>query len=202
MRVVRRRVLSCAVVALGVALVSGTPWSRAAMQRGPKALAPSPTASALVPEHVVETFQIRSVNTLETVDVRYVDGVLDPASRQQIDHLMRCLRTDRAKPIDPRLVDALRDIAREVGGKLDLVSGYRAPQHRWDHNYHNRAQAADIRVPGMPAYKLRGIARKLGIKGVGWYPTTNMIHVDVRDEPYYWVDWSASGQLGREIRTR
>ena len=202
MRLVGRRVLHCAVAALGVALVSGTPYSRASVRVGPKRLASSPAFAETRPDHVVETFELRSVNTLESVTVRYVDGVLDPASRQQVDHVMRCLRTERAKPIDPRLVDALRDIAREVGGRLDLVSGYRAPMSWHDHNYHNRGQAADIRVPGMPARKLRDVARKLGVRGVGWYPTTNMIHVDVRDDPYYWIDWSASGQLGREIRTR
>jgi uncharacterized protein YcbK (DUF882 family) len=193
-------VLSAVVAALGVALVSGTPYSRAAVHHARKVLAASPVAPA-AQEHAVETFVLHSVNTLETVNVRYVDGVLDPASEQQVNHLMRCLRTERAKQIDPRLIAALRDIAREAGGRLDLVSGYRAP--RWhEHNYHVRGEAADIRVPNMPARKLRNIARKLGVPGIGWYPTTNMIHVDVRDDPYYWIDWSGPNQVGRERRMR
>lgn len=202
MRLVRRRVLSAAVAALGIAVVSGTPYSRAASHSTYKTLAPSPNATYRDARHVVDTFELRSANTLETVTVRYVDGVIDPASKQQVDHLMRCLRTDSAKPIDPRLVDALRAIAAEVGGHLDVVSGYRAPKNWHEHNYHVRGEAADIRVPDMPARKLRNIARKLGVRGIGWYPTTNMIHVDVRDEPYYWIDWSASGQMGREVRMR
>jgi len=44
--------------------------------------------------------------------------------------------------------------------------------------------------------------RKLGVRGVGWYPTTNMIHVDTRDEDWFWTDWSGPGQIGREIPTR
>ena len=28
-----------------------------------------------------------------------------------------------------------------------------------------------------------------------------MIHVDTRDEPYFWTDWSGPGQIGREVRT-
>ena len=202
MRLVRRRVLSAAVAALGIAVVSGTPYSRAASHSTYKTLAPSPVATYRDARHVVDTFELRSANTLETVTVRYVDGVIDPASKQQVDHLMRCLRTDSAKPIDPRLVDALRAIAAEVGGRLDVVSGYRAPKTWHEHNYHVRGEAADIRVPGMPARKLRNIARKLGLRGIGWYPTTNMIHVDVRDDPYYWIDWSGSGQIGLEVRMR
>ncbi len=202
MWLLRRRVLSAIVAATALTLVSGTPFSRAASHGG-KSLAPSPDVSAREPaRHVVTTFEIIAANTLESVTVRYVDDVLDPASKQQLDHLMRCLRTDSAKPIDPRLIDVLRDIAKEVDAPLWLVSAYRAPLNWHEHNFHNRAQAADIRVEGMAAWKLRKVARKLGVKGVGWYPTTNMIHVDTRDDEYFWTDWSGPGQIGREIRTR
>src|SRR5512142_2143298 len=109
----RRRVLGAIVAATALALVSGSPYSRAA-SHGTKSLAPSPDVAARESaKHVVTSFELRSANTLESVTVRYVDGVLDPTSKQQVDHLMRCLRTDSAKPIDPRLVDALRDIAKE-----------------------------------------------------------------------------------------
>ena len=189
--------LTLAMAVLGALLVSGTPYSRASTagtKHGPKTLAaPSSTdqvTQRLEAAHVVSTFELYSVNNLESVTVRYVDDVIDPESKKQVDHLMRCLRTEREKPIDPKLVDAMRALAHEVDKPLGLVSGYRAPLYRWEHNYHNRAQAADIRVEGVPAYKLRNMAKKLGIKGVGHYPTTNMIHVDVRDDAYYWIDWS------------
>ncbi len=202
MWVVRRRVLASAVATLGLALVSGAPYSRASSHTA-LSLAQSPEADlARAETHVVSTFELHAANTLEVVEVRYVDGVLDPQSKQQIDHLMRCLRTDSAKSIDPRLVDIMRDIAREVDKPLWLVSGYRAPLNRREHNFHNRGMAADIRVEGMPAYKLRNVARKLGVLGVGYYPTTNMIHVDVRDEAYFWTDSSGPHQNGLEIRTR
>ena len=196
------RVLSVGVVALGMSLLSGAPFVKKAPPDVPKTVVSAAMEEAARPAtHVVSTFEIKSANTLESVTVRYVDGMLDPASKQQIDHLMRCLRTDSAKPIDPALIDVLRDIAGEVKTTLWLVSGYRAKEHPSDHNFHNRAQAADIRVENMPAWKLRNIARKLGVKGVGFYPTTNMIHVDTRDEPYFWTDWSGPHQIGREIRT-
>ena len=189
--------LTLAVGVLGAVLVSGTPYSRAstaAEKHAPKALAAPAAADEatqrLEAAHVVSTFEIYSVNNLESVTVRYVDGRITPESKKQVDHLLRCLRTERERPIDPKLVDALRAVAHEVDKPLGLVSAYRAPLHRWEHNFHNSAQAADIRVEGMPAYKLRNIARKLGIAGIGHYPTTNMIHIDVRDVPYSWIDWS------------
>ena len=198
--------MAAVIAVMGLALVSGTPYSRASSSaaRTHKSLEPSPSGILRGGEaHVVDTFTITAANTLESVEIRYVDGVVDETSRQQFDHLMRCLRTDSAKRIDTRLIDILRDISREVDGKpLELVSGYRAPQSWHDHNFHTRGQAADIRVEGMGASKLRKIARKLGVRGVGWYPTTNMIHVDTRDDEYFWTDWSGPGQIGLEIRTR
>jgi uncharacterized protein YcbK (DUF882 family) len=198
----RRRVLTAMIAATSLAWVSGAPNSRAASQHHSKSLTPSASAAREPADHVVTSFKIIAANTLESVDVRYVDGVLDPNSKQQLDHLMRCLRTDSAVSIDPRLIDALRDIAQAVDAPLQLVSAYRAPLNWREHNFHNRGEAADIRVEGMSAWKLRKIARGLGIKGVGWYPTTNMIHVDVRDDEYFWTDWSGPGQLGREVRSR
>ena len=196
--------MAAVIAATGLALVSGTPYSRAA-SHAHKSLEPSPTSvtRATGEAHVVDSFTLIAANTLESVEVRYVDGVLDETSRQQVDHLMRCLRTDSAKRIDTRLIDTLHEISKEVDGKpLELVSGYRAPQNWHDHNFHSRGQAADIRVDGMGANKLRKIARKLGVRGVGWYPTTNMIHVDTRDEDWFWTDWSGPGQIGREIPSR
>jgi len=196
------RALSAGVTALGLALVSGTPYVPGPAHHDPKVLAGPVTGIIEAAPHVVSTFELHSANTLESVTVRYVDDVLDPASQQQLDHLMRCLRTDSAKPIDPHLIDTLRLIAREVDRPLWLVSGYRAPEHYNDHNFHNRGQAADIRVENVSSYKLKLLAKKLGVRGIGWYPTTNMIHVDTRDDPYFWTDWSGPHQAPHEVRTQ
>lgn len=200
----RTRVLTVLVAAFAATLVSGTRFTGARAGAG---VHKAPVLASLPgdgphtdPRHAVETFDLMSVNTGEKLTVRYVDDRLDPELAAPLEHLMRCLRTDREMAIDPRLVEALREIARQVGKPLLLVSGFRAPERRSDHNYHTRGQAADIRVEGMRAYKLRGIARKLGIRGVGWYPTTNMIHVDVRDVPYFWTDWSGPTRWRRRKR--
>jgi len=197
--------MAAVIAVMGLAAVSGTPYSRAA-SHAHKSLEPSLTNAEHVvgsSGHAIESFTLVAANTLESVDVRYVDGVIDETSRQQVDHLMRCLKTDSARRIDTRLIDMMRDISRELGGAtLELVSGYRAPQNWHDHNFHSRAQAADIRVKGVAAWKLRKVARTLGVHGVGWYPTTNMIHIDTRDEDWFWTDWSGPGQIGREIPTR
>jgi hypothetical protein len=53
--------------------------------------------------------------------------------------------------------------------------------------------AADIRVPGVETADLRDLARSLGATGVGYYPTVQFVHVDVRGTPYFWTDTSGHG---------
>ncbi len=139
-----------------------------------------------------ETFRIVAVNTREEVVVEMSGpgGAASEASMREVARLLRCLRTQTEHEIDPALVAMLHRIAREAGGTVELVSGFRAPTHARDHNFHTRGQAADIRVPGMKTLELRALTRRLAAPGVGYYPVSKMIHVDVRDVPFAWTDWS------------
>jgi uncharacterized protein YcbK (DUF882 family) len=42
----------------------------------------------------------------------------------------------------------------------------------------------------VPPWKLVRLVKKLGVKGVGNYPTSQFVHVDTRDEAFTWTDWS------------
>jgi uncharacterized protein YcbK (DUF882 family) len=141
-----------------------------------------------------ETFEMVALNTLETVVVRMRSDMPMGASETELAHVMRCLRTGRETTLDPKLSLLLFQIARGTGGTIELISGYRAPQHAHDKNYHSRAQAADIRVKGVSTAALFALARRLEIPGLGIYPTTGMIHIDVRDVPYHWVDYSGKSR--------
>jgi uncharacterized protein YcbK (DUF882 family) len=44
---------------------------------------------------------------------------------------------------------------------------------------HMQAEAIDIRLPGTPTLKFRNAAFALGRGGVGYYPASDFIHVDV-----------------------
>ncbi len=35
---------------------------------------------------------------------------------------------------------------------------------------------------------VRDLARAAGVRGIGYYPRSQFVHVDLRDEPYYWTD--------------
>src|SRR5262249_52889029 len=41
-------------------------------------------------------------------------------------------------------------------------------------------------------------ARELGFVGVGLYPASGFVHIDVRDRSYFWIDASGPGKRNRE----
>ncbi len=40
-------------------------------------------------------------------------------------------------------------------------------------------EAIDIRIPGIDSTTIRDAAQRLAIGGVGYYPTSDFVHVDV-----------------------
>jgi uncharacterized protein YcbK (DUF882 family) len=140
-------------------------------------------------------FVLESVNTGETVDVRLdlASGEVEATSYRALRHLMRCQRTGAETPMDPRLIELLYRIAQRTGQKIELVSGFRAPMFSLATlSYHTRGMAADIRVPGMTPLMVRDLARSMGVKGIGYYPVSQFVHLDVRDERREWTDYGAN----------
>ena len=54
--------------------------------------------------------------------------------------------------------------------------------------------AADIRIPGMTALMVRDLAESMGVKGIGYYPVSGFVHVDVRDQFTTWTDYGENRQ--------
>lgn len=148
-----------------------------------------------VPPGRLERFLVESVNTGEQVQVS-IDGATgeaDERSYRALRRLMRCLRTGAETPIDPRLIELLAAISRRTGQKIVLVSGFRAPMFSTAAlSYHTRGMAADIRIPGMTPLMVRDLVMSMGVTGVGYYPVSQFVHVDVRDRRAYWVDSGAA----------
>jgi hypothetical protein len=56
------------------------------------------------------------------------------------------------------------------------------------------AQAIDFRIPGVPLDALREYCAKLDHVGVGFYPRTQFVHLDVRRDSARWTDYSGAGE--------
>ena len=166
----------------------------------------SPELLAAASTRVVQTtgarfgkFTLQSVNTGEEVEIslNLDTGEVDPVGYTRLRHIMRCQRTTAETPIDPRLIDLLYRIAQRTHQKLQLVSGFRAPMFSLAAlSYHTRGMAADIRIPGMTPLMARDLAESMGVHGLGYYPVSGFIHVDVRDDFTRWTDYGQNRQDG------
>jgi uncharacterized protein YcbK (DUF882 family) len=156
-----------------------------------------PPGGVRLPAGQVGSFVIQLVNTGEELEVKLnvATGELDPASYRQLRHLMRCQRTTAETPIDPRLIGLLYRISQRTRQKIMLVSGFRAPMYSLATlSYHTRGMAADIRIPGMTPLMVRDLAESMGVKGIGYYPVSGFVHVDVRDQLTTWTDYGRDRQ--------
>ena len=138
---------------------------------------------------------LHHLHTGETLDVVYrIGDAYVPGALQQLNYFLRDHRTNDASHYDPKEFDLLHTLMTRLGradGVIDVVCGYRTP---WSNNYlrtrsavtgvaknsqHMLAKAIDIRVPGVQTSALRDVARSLHGGGVGYYPVSQFVHVDV-----------------------
>lgn len=158
-----------------------------------EAVTPTVQAHSL-PER--EHFTIEIFNTGKMVEVHLggPGGEPDTESYRALRHELRCQRSGAESPIDPRLIEILHQISLSTGQRIQIVSAFRGLGRSGDFNYHTRGMAADIKVPGVTTEDLRDLAKSLGATGVGYYPTVQFVHVDVRGTSYFWTDTSGHGE--------
>ena len=145
-----------------------------------------------------------AVNTGETAVVRPFrpTGALEPEAVVTLQHLLRDQRAGADHPVDPRLVSVLYRLVDALDApQINVISGFRRQRGR-GHSLHGEGRAIDIIVPGVDSERVAEVARRLGHVGVGMYPTSGFVHVDVRDRSYFWVDRSGPGQRGRVVQVR
>jgi uncharacterized protein YcbK (DUF882 family) len=152
----------------------------------------SDVAQSAPPEYRLRFYH---THTHEHLDIVYKRGdTYIPEALDQLDHFLRDHRTGDVRHFDPRLFDLLFDLTANLhdsGGEIDVICGYRTP---WSneflrtrsahtgvavHSLHMQAEAIDIRLPGIPTVEVRDAALRMQRGGVGYYPVSNFVHVDV-----------------------
>jgi LysM repeat protein len=116
---------------------------------------------------------------------------LVPGARRAIS---KVLSASGDKQIDERLVRLIARVSDQFGGRpLRVVSGYR--KRSWfNDSRHKTGQALDFSIPGVPNEAVRDYLRTLSDVGVGYYPNSSFVHLDVRSDTTYWVDHAGPGQ--------
>lgn len=117
---------------------------------------------------------------------------LDRAAR-----LLRDTRSNNEHPIDARLLDLVYRVALHfTAHEVRVISGYRTPKPG-SHSNHGQGRAIDLVVPGASDEEVAKFARDQGFCGVGVYPTSGFVHLDIRDRSFFWVDYSGPGKKNR-----
>jgi LysM repeat protein len=122
-------------------------------------------------------------------------GKLLPKARATISGLLGA--SGSGPQMDPRLIQLLVQVSDHFGGRpVRIVSGMRDNSYFHD-SKHPLGRALDFSIPGVPNEVVRDYCRKLGNVGVGYYPNSSFVHLDIRDRPTYWVDYAGPGEPPR-----
>jgi uncharacterized protein YcbK (DUF882 family) len=135
---------------------------------------------------------LHNLHTGESISTVYwEDGAYVPGALHEVNHVLRDFRTGDVHTIRPELMDLLHNLSRtlEVDRPFQVISGYRSPQTNAmlreesngvaQHSLHMQGMAIDIRIEKVPLARLHKAALILQRGGVGYYPDSDFVHVDI-----------------------
>ncbi len=140
----------------------------------------------------VRALSFRNLHTDEKLRVVYwKDGAYDHKAWEKINHILRDHYSGETHTMNLKLLDLLHDLQTRMrtDKTIEIISGYRSTATN-DHlseirsgiakkSYHMRGMAVDIRLDGAPLSKLHAAALSMKRGGVGYYPKSKFVHLDV-----------------------
>ena len=123
--------------------------------------------------------------------VYYENGRYVPSALSELMKVLRDWRSGEEHLMDPRLFDVMHAVRAklDVSAPFQVISGYRsaatnAMMHERSsgvavNSQHVQGRASDVRLEGVELHHLRTAALELGAGGVGYYPVSNFVHMDV-----------------------
>jgi len=144
---------------------------------------------------------LNTLNTRERTRIRVYDnaGRMRPEAIGEVAWALRDQRAGVVRTPHPRLIVMLYIIGQHYDSELEVVSGFRiGGENASRGSRHASAEAADFRIRGVGPRELARFAEQnFAHVGVGYYPTSNFVHIDNRRQTFYWVDHSGPGQRSR-----
>lgn len=120
----------------------------------------------------------------------YVQGQYVPEVMQSLNRILRDVRSDEARSMDPRLIDTMSAAQRLIGydRPFSVISGYRSKRTNdmlrkrssgvAKKSYHVKGMAADLRMEGVSVELVQRAGKHIGAGGVGIYTKSNFVHLD------------------------
>jgi uncharacterized protein YcbK (DUF882 family) len=135
---------------------------------------------------------LKNLHTDERLDAVYWEkGAYVPDALDAVNNVLRDFRTGEVHAIAPGLLDLLTDLRGVVGSgqPFQVISGFRSAQTNAmlrersaevaQHSLHMDGMAIDLYLDDVELDRLQAAALDLGRGGVGYYPVTRFVHLDV-----------------------
>jgi uncharacterized protein YcbK (DUF882 family) len=193
-----------------------TPATKATTTTQPSTTAPSTTTVPKVaakrkrktpPPPPPPAAELFALNTHESFKLRPdAKGRVTKLSLRGWNHFLRCHHTGRVHAMSTRLAQLIYDVDKHFDFKRILVvAGYRAPRVAREKGNpkspHKKGVACDFRIEGIANTELRDYERTLPKVGVGYYPNSEFVHLDVdplrNKHAAFWIDYSRPGERAR-----
>ncbi len=140
----------------------------------------------------VRRIALHNINTNERFDgVYWADGAYRADALKRLDVLLRDHRAKQVCRFDPRLFDALARVHQTLDSDepFRVVCGFRSRRTNAmarrrsrgvaKESYHTRGMAVDVMLPDVELKAIAEVAKGLGAGGVGYYPRSGFVHIDV-----------------------
>ena len=162
------------------------------------------TSTIFLPKSLQATIKQRSIYIYNIHTSKHFKGVFangnvyNPTALEALQSLLADRCNGQQHVINPRLYDLLYILQQrfESSKPFELICGYRSPQSNAAMHIHSsgvamkslhmQGQAVDIALSGVKLAKLRDAVKSLKAGGVGYYPTSGFIHMDIREKLAYW----------------
>ena len=131
-------------------------------------------------------------------EVFWAEGELIPDALKSFDHILRDRYTEECVEINRKLLELLHSLQNKLLPKqpINVFCGYRSTKTNEEyrsrkggvakHSRHLTGDAVDFNVPGVQLRELKKAAIKLKAGGVGYYPRSGFIHMDIREKLATW----------------
>ncbi len=139
------------------------------------------------------TLKLHFVHTGEKAEVTFKkNGKYVDAGLKQANRILRDFRRNEPTKMDPKLLDLVWEVYQQTGSTayVNVISGYRSPSTNGmlrsrgrgvaKNSQHMLGKAMDFFLTDVKLSKLREVGLKMGIGGVGFYPTSGspFVHLD------------------------
>ena len=153
------------------------------------------TAQPASGERVLRLYNTHTGEKLKTTF--WAEGEFIPDAMKDINKVLRDHRNNKVAQMDPELLLLLTQLNDRLDNnrELHIISGYRSPESNAKlhaasggvakRSLHMDAKAIDIRLPGKDLKMLHKAAMSLKGGGVGYYASSQFVHMDTGRVRYW-----------------